>query len=144
MRRSGKSCARRAPTRARTATCLGRLLEAAIREDPAGEVYPEPVEHCAICRWRDLCADRRRSDDDLSLVAGMTTGQRRALKGAGIPTRRGSAERAELPRLDRFSPDALERAQLQARLQVASEDAGVIRYELLDPERTPAARWSPT
>ena len=34
-----------------------------------------------------------------------------------------------------MSGDALARAQLQARLQVASEDAGVIRYELLDPER---------
>ena len=65
----------------------------------------------------------------------MTTGQRRALKGAGISTRRGFAGLAELPRLDRVSPDVLERAQRQARLQVASEDDGVIRYELLDPER---------
>ena len=112
-----------------------RLLEGAIGEDPAAEVYPEPVEHCAICRWRELCAGRRRSDDDLSLVAGMTTGQRRALKGAGISTRRGFAGLAELPRLDRVSREALERARQQARLQVASEDDGVIRYELLDPER---------
>ncbi len=112
-----------------------RLLLGAIGEDPAAEVYPEPVEHCAICRWRELCADRRRSDDDLSLVAGMTTGQRRALKGAGISTRRGFAGLAELPRLDRVSREALERARQQARLQVASEDDGVIRYELLDPER---------
>jgi len=61
-----------------------RLLAAAIGGDPAAGVYPEPVEHCAICRWRDMCRERRRTDDDLSLVAGMTTGQRRALKGAGI------------------------------------------------------------
>ena len=33
-----------------------RLLAGAIGGDPAAEVYPEPVEHCAICRWRDLCA----------------------------------------------------------------------------------------
>ena len=112
-----------------------RLLEAALRGDPAAEVYPEPVEHCAICRWRDMCRDRRRADDDLSLVAGMPAGQRRALKGAGIWTRRGFAGLADLPRLDRVSPDPLERSQRQARLQVASEDAGVIRYELLDPER---------
>ena len=112
-----------------------RLLEAAIEADPAAEVYPEPVEHCAVCRWRDMCRDRRRTDDDLSLVAGMTTGQRRALKGDGISTRRGFAGLPGLPRLDRVSPDALERAQLQARLQVASEDDGIIRYELLDPER---------
>ncbi len=112
-----------------------RLLEAAIGGDPAAEVYPEPVEHCAICRWRDMCRERRRTDDDLSLVAGMTTGQRRALKGDGISTRRGFAGLAELPRLDRVSPDALGRARRQARLQVASEDDGIIRYELLEPER---------
>ena len=50
-----------------------RLLAAAIGGDPAAEVYPEPVEHCAICRWRELCAgpqeNRRRPvaggrDDD--------------------------------------------------------------------------------
>ena len=82
-----------------------RLLEAAIGEDPAAEVYPEPVEHCAICRWRDACRDARRADDDL-------------------------------PRLDRVSSGSLERSQLQARLQVASDD-GVIRYEVLDPERDP-------
>jgi uncharacterized protein len=112
-----------------------RLLEAAIGADPAAEVYPEPVEHCAICRWRDMCRERRRTDDDLSLVAGITTGQRRALKGAGISTRRGFAGRPGLPRLDRVSPDVLERARRQARLQVASEDDGVVRFELLDPER---------
>ena len=100
-----------------------------------GRLYPEPVEHCAICRWSDLCAGRRRQDDDLSLVAGMTTGQRRALKAAGIATRRGFAGLAELPRLDRVSRDALQRAQGQARLQVASDDDGVIRYEILEPER---------
>ena len=112
-----------------------RLLEAAIGGDPAAGVYPEPVEHCAICRWRELCTSRRRTDDDLSLVAGMTTGQRRALKGAGTSTRRGFAGLAELPRLDRVSPDVLGRARQQARLQVASEDDQITRYELLDPER---------
>jgi predicted RecB family nuclease len=101
---------------------------------PAG-LYPEPVEHCAICRWSERCAGRRRDDDDLSLVAGMTTGQRRALKAAGIGTRRGFAGLAELPRLERVSRDALQRAQGQARLQVASEDEGVIRFVLLEPER---------
>jgi predicted RecB family nuclease len=110
-----------------------RLLAAAIGEP--GEPYPEPVEHCAICRWRDLCRERRRRDDDLSLVAGMTTGQRRALKAAGIATRRGFAGQAVLPDLSRVSRGSLGRAQRQARLQVASEDDGRIRYEISDPER---------
>src|SRR5258707_540794 len=84
------------------------------RADRAAEVYRDPVEHCAICRWRDMCRERRRTDDDLSLVAGMTTGQRRALKGDGISTRRGFAGLADLPWLDRVSPDVLGRAQRQA------------------------------
>jgi predicted RecB family nuclease len=112
-----------------------RRLEEVLGAGPPAGLYPEPVEHCAICRWSELCAGRRRQDDDLSLVAGITTGQRRALKAAGIATRRGFGGRAELPRLDRVGPDALARAQGQARLQVASEDDGVIRYEILAPER---------
>ena len=120
-----------------------RLVETLAAGPPAG-LYPEPVEHCAICRWSELCAGRRRDDDDLSLVAGMPKGQRRALKGDGIATRRGFAATTELPRLDRVSPDSLDRARAQARLQVASEDEGTIRFRLLEPERDAAARWSRT
>jgi predicted RecB family nuclease len=111
-----------------------RLVEVLGAGPPAG-LYPEPVEHCAICRWSELCAGRRREDDDLSLVAGMSTGQRRALKAAGVATRRGFAELGCLPRLDRVSPDSVERSWSQARLQVASEDCGSIQYSLLSPDR---------
>jgi predicted RecB family nuclease len=112
-----------------------RRLEEVLGAGPPAGLYPEPVEHCAICRWSELCTGRRRRDDDLSLVAGMTAGQRRALKAAGVGTRRGFAGLAELPRLDRVSRDSLERSRSQARLQVASEDDGTIRYRLLEPER---------
>src|SRR5580704_14857028 len=95
-----------------------RRLEATLSENPPPDPYPEPVEHCTICRWRERCADRRRHDDDLSLVAGMTTGQRRALKDAGISTRREFASLADLPILSRVSRDGLERSRRQARLQV--------------------------
>jgi predicted RecB family nuclease len=110
-----------------------RLAEALAAGPPAG-LYPEPAEHCAICRWSEDCTSRRRQDDDLSLVAGMPAGQRRALKDAGTSTRRGFAALPELPPLDRVSSDSLSRSQLQARLQVASDD-GVTKYELLDPDR---------
>src|SRR5580693_293628 len=112
-----------------------RRLEEVLGAGPPPGLYPEPVEHCAICRWRELCAGRRRQDDDLSLVAGMPTGQRRALKAAGIATRRGLAGLAELPQVNRVSRDSLERSRSQARLQVASEDDGIIRFRLLEPER---------
>jgi predicted RecB family nuclease len=111
-----------------------RRLEAVTGADAPADLYPEPVEHCAICRWSEACQERRHRDDDLSLIAGMTAGQRRALKGAGITTRRQFAERDPLPELSRVGRDALERARLQARLQVASDD-GPIQYELLEPDR---------
>ena len=113
------------------------LLESVIGEQVPADPYPEPVEHCAICRWSDECGGRRRRDDDLSLVAGMTIGQRRALKAAGIATRREFAGLADLPELSRVSPSSLARSRLQARLQVAS-DSGPIRYELLPPDRDAA------
>jgi uncharacterized protein len=111
-----------------------RLAE--VVADEAGPVpYPEPVEHCAICRWSRRCTERRRGDDDLSLIAGMAAGQRRRLKAAGVATRRGFAALDELPLLRGVNRESLAGVQLQARLQVASEDTGVIQYEVLSPER---------
>jgi len=102
---------------------------------PFADPYPEPVEHCAICRWRRTCTARRRDDDDLSLVAGIARRQRQELKAAGVTTRRALAACAKLPDLPRLGPDSLARVQRQARLQVASEDRGRTLYELVDPER---------
>src|SRR5258708_9911295 len=38
---------------------------------PTPETYPEPVEHCNVCRWFRECDTKRRADDHLSLVAGV-------------------------------------------------------------------------
>ena len=104
---------------------------------PPATTYPEPVEHCAVCRWDELCTARRRADDDLSLVAGITSHQRVALKARGVPTRRGLAglELPLVPRLEDVRPESLERVQRQARLQVAGEDAGRVLHELIEPAR---------
>ena len=121
---------------------LADFIAADPGHNPPSDPYPEPVEHCAICRWSPLCTDRRRRDDDLSLVAGITADQRRVLKVAGVATRRALAARADLAGI-RAGRAALERVQQQARLQVASEDAGRIEYELLDPERDGAGQPVP-
>ena len=103
---------------------------------PVG-TYPEPVEHCDVCRWAVLCKARRRADDDLSLVAGAGSRPRRALKARGIPTRRGLAG-VELPMvepLDGVGAAALARIREQARIQVESEDAHEVLWELLPLDR---------
>jgi predicted RecB family nuclease len=104
---------------------------------PPKDTYPEPVEHCDVCRWEEICSARRRADDDLSLVAGIATRQRRALKERDIPTRRGlgALELPLAPPLEDTRPQMLERLQKQARLQVKGEAAGRTLYELIDPSR---------
>src|SRR5262249_30739777 len=48
----------------------------AIAEDVEKQTYPEPVEHCNVCRWFKECDARRHEDDHLSLVAGIRRNQR--------------------------------------------------------------------
>jgi predicted RecB family nuclease len=110
---------------------------------PPADTYPEPVEHCAICRWSPACSARRRTDDDLSLVAGISKGQRRRLKEIGVATRREFAAVDPLPALRGTSRESLERARSQAILQVASEDAAAIAYDLLEPDRNPEGELVP-
>jgi predicted RecB family nuclease len=117
---------------------------AAAAYPPAG-TYPEPVEHCDVCRWRLDCAARRRADDDLSLVANAPSRMRRTLKGAGVPTRRGLAA-LELPLpepLDGVGAAALATARDQAAIQVRGEDAGRILHELLPLNRLPDGSIEP-
>ena len=114
---------------------LRDFLHEDIGDYPDIEPYPETVEHCAICRWRVDCTKKRRDDDDLSLIAGMPTTQRVALKAVGVSRRRQFAEIHSLPDLKGTNLDSLLRSQLQAQLQVESEDAGEITYQLLDPDR---------
>ena len=104
---------------------------------PVTETYPEPVEHCDVCRWVVDCKAQRRTDDDLSLVAGITTRQRAALKARGVAHRRELAvlEVPMEPRLEGVSRQSLDRVREQARIQVEGEDEGVAKSELLDPER---------
>ncbi|MGH2513812.1 MAG: TM0106 family RecB-like putative nuclease, partial [Candidatus Limnocylindrales bacterium] len=118
-----------------------RLFEEDIaRTEPAYPplgTYPDPVEHCDVCRWDELCRKRRRDDDDLALVARIATRQRQALKAREISTRRGLAglELPMAPPLADTRPQALERVHRQAKLQVAGEDQSRILYELIEPNR---------
>ncbi len=100
---------------------------------PPAPSYPDPAEHCEVCRWWPVCNVRRRRDDDLSLVAGMAGRTRSELQERAVPTRRSLAV-LPLPlsrRLDRTSPEALARVREQARLQVETDSIGHIVHERL-------------
>ena len=79
-------------------------LEETAQQEPdaiAAANYPEPVEHCDVCRWWSVCDKRRRADDHLSLVAGISRLQSRELQAAGVAT---LAQLGTLPLPLQFTP----------------------------------------
>jgi uncharacterized protein len=103
---------------------------------PVTATYPEPVEHCDVCKWAIHCKDQRRRDDDLSLVAGITARQRGALKDRSVRRRRELAalELPMQPRLQGVSGESLQRVHDQARIQVEGEDADAPLWKFVEPE----------
>ncbi|HET9614423.1 MAG TPA: TM0106 family RecB-like putative nuclease, partial [Candidatus Limnocylindrales bacterium] len=116
-----------------------RFLAEMASEDPPVfppvDTYPEPVDHCEVCRWAAECSARRRADDHLSLVAGISARQRRALAARGTSTLAalGRLELPLVPPLDGTSAAALGRVREQARLQLEGRLEGRPKYELLLP-----------
>jgi predicted RecB family nuclease len=103
---------------------------------PPRATYPDPVDHCDVCRWAAECAMRRRADDHLSLVAGISARQRRALTVRGVTTLEslGTLRLPVAPRLEGTSNAALLRVREQARIQLEGRRAGRPLHELLLPE----------
>ena len=103
-----------------------------ILEDGEKESYPDPNEHCHICRWRNSCDKQRRDDDHLCLIAGISKVQINELKQRGITTMKALSG-IQLPlgwKPDRGSVDSYSRLCEQARLQVEAGEHG---------ENTPSA-----
>jgi uncharacterized protein len=118
------------------ATVLGTGGSAApAAQYPPAETYPEPVEHCGVCRWAELCQARRRADDHLSLVAGISARQRKALVARDLHTveRLAAAPIPFDPPLDGTSASSVERVREQARIQVEGRGLAKPIHELLLP-----------
>ena len=101
-----------------------------------GETYPDPIQHCDVCRWRKACDKRRRDDDHLCLVAGISKLQINELNRRGISTVEDLAGMS-LPfdwKPDRGSVDTYTRIREQARIQVKSRVTGEVSFELLPVE----------
>ena len=101
--------------------------------------YPDPVEHCAVCRWFYAeCRRTWREDDALPLVAGISRRQRQLLKTNSVTTMTALSELQppiELEGLKRSQQDAMLDVREQARLQVMTGTKEVPEYELLEPGR---------
>ena len=112
---------------------VARELEATMDKT---DVYPlvtvpEPAEHCGVCRWSEKCHEQWRAQDDLSLVAGLTSRQRHALRDMGVSTRTGLGGPTQaLPEhVDGIGRDALQRIHAQASIQVRGDKAATVLSE---------------
>jgi uncharacterized protein len=116
--------------------------EALVGEAIAGaprSTYPDPVDHCGICRWQDDCKDR--ADDHLSLVRGAT---RCKAPAVGVTTCAGWPRRPAASTCP-ARPNSV--ARLHQALQVEASCHPPI-YKILPPERhdllnpaDPEQRW---
>ena len=115
----------------------GRLEETVGEDDEvlAAANYPEPVDHCDVCPWSSVCSKKRRADDHLSLVAGISRLQRRELESRDIPT---LAALAEMPLPLAFKPKrgaaaTFERVREQARVQLIARETQQPVFEVIQP-----------
>ena len=112
-----------------------RLLERGIDEflaQPAA-TYPEPVAHCDYCSWWSECEQRRRADDHLSYVAGISSAQVKSLRELEVDTLSALAALETVPEPARGSREALIRIREQARIQKRGRDTGSHCHELKQP-----------
>ena len=131
------------PQRYRTAAfgayyrSVRRGLEQALAARQGIDTYPEPREHCDICRWRGDCESRRRADDHLCLVAGISRVQIAELRRNSVQTVASLAEVAlPLPwKPERGARESYERTREQARLQVKGRIESRPVYETIAPAR---------
>jgi predicted RecB family nuclease len=100
--------------------------------DPAA-AYPYPVGDCAFCHWWHVCADKRRAEDHVSLVANLRRGQGLLLEAHGVHSLSELVTlpaEAQVPRLAAATVSAL---RAQADLQLRSRHRPSPLFELLEP-----------
>lgn len=118
-----------------------RLAKARLMDAIAARpnTYPDPVEHCGVCNWWQRCDAQRRGDDHLSLIAGISRGQRREAAEHDLATLQAFAEHdQDLWRPQRGSLASLKRTHRQARIQMAGRIEGKPLHQML--ERDPDAK----
>ncbi|MBF5007748.1 TM0106 family RecB-like putative nuclease [Diaphorobacter caeni] len=95
------------------------------------DTYPEKVERCGQCRWREICSARWEADDHLNRVANISRTQIARLEAAGVDTLEKLSVLPSGQVISRIQPDTLHRLSHQARLQRQSNDCGQPVFEVL-------------
>ena len=112
----------------------GALAET-VRSEPLN-TYPDPVEHCSICRWWKECDKRRRDDDHLSLIASIRSMHISELQRQEITTLAQFAGRnTPLPvKPERGSMETYQKVHGQAKVQLRGRLENRLVHELLPLE----------
>jgi len=108
--------------------------EVAVDLSALAVTYPEPKMHCDVCRWQKDCEKRRRNDDHLCLVAGISKNQIKELGSHNINTMKQFAS-WQLPegfRPKKGSISSFEKILAQASIQVEAREAGHLKFEFLE------------
>lgn len=90
----------------------------ATMDGPAKETYPEPAEHCGVCRWWKVCDTQRHQDDYISLVAGIRSSQIEELKSQGVRKLEAFAALTKIAEPKRGNIETYLRRQSQAKIQL--------------------------
>ncbi|HEX5050644.1 MAG TPA: TM0106 family RecB-like putative nuclease [Planctomycetota bacterium] len=86
---------------------------------PPPSTYPDPVPHCDICCYWQICDQQRRADDHPSLIADIQRAHVHELQRQGLPTLAAFATEGKLPNSpERGRPETYDRLAHQARLQL--------------------------
>ena len=94
--------------------------------------YPEPAQHCDVCSWWSQCNARRRTDDHLSFVAGISRLQIKELRTRlNVDTLEGLGDLKNIEKPKRGSREALERTRDQAAIQLKARRMQGRQHEVL-------------
>jgi len=108
-----------------------RRLETALDARDA-RTYPEPARHCDVCNWWVQCNARRRADDHLCFVAGISRLQLKELRTRlDVNTLERLGELEKVPKPTRGSREALERTRDQASIQLKARRTRMRQHEVL-------------
>jgi hypothetical protein len=103
-------------------------LEKSVAPGMNGATYPDPKDHCEICRWAGRCDTQRRRDDHLCLVANIAKLQINELKRHRIDK---TAQLAVMPlplpwKPDRGAAETYERGACNSDSNVRSRFAAKV------------------